>query len=150
VPVFKVEFDKEAELSENQQRYALLKASGLSLDEISTKLGLARKTLLNYSVQPKVKQAIQDILDQTFEQTVAILTKESVTAAKKLSSLVEGEIPRAMEYQASKALLDLLFRARSNADYERRILQIEAALAAKNEGRGEDYDDLLLRAQGEQ
>jgi len=156
VPIYQVEFDKEAELSENQQRYVLLKASGLSLDEISTKLGLARKTLLNYSTQPKIKRAIQDILDQTFEQTVAILTKESVAAAKKLSALVEGEVPKALEFPASKTLLDLVFRARSNADYERRLLQLEAALTARNEGSrftpasdGGEFNELLLRAKEE-
>jgi len=139
----------DMELLPKQKAAVYLRAAGKSWREIQSELGVTERTIDAYSSNPKIKAAINRTLDEIFEQTIAILVSESVSAAKKLGELVKGEKPKAWEFAASKALLDLVFRARSNADYERRLLQLEERLAAKSEPVVEKYDELLLKAREE-
>jgi len=130
-----------------QQKAAYLRAAGKSWNEIQNELGVCERTIDSYAMNPKVKAAVSRLMDEIFEQTISILVNESVSAAKKLGEFIDGKQPIGAQFGASKAVLDLAFRARSNADYERRLLQLEERLAAKSEPAIDDYDELLLRAQ---
>ncbi len=132
-----------------QKQAVYLRAAGKSWREIASEIDVSDRTIETYASNPRVKTAVNRLLDEIFEQTIAILVSESVTAAHKLGDLVKGEKPQALEFPASKALLDLVFRARSNMDYERRLLQLEEQLANKNESKVDNYDLLLEKARAE-
>lgn len=150
--LFKVEFEAKEELTEKQTTAVMLRASGLSWEEVAEHMDISARQLRRYKESPSVKAAVRAATDAVWEQVKITLVKESLTAAKTLASLLDDQdVSPGHKISASRTLLEQAVRAQTNEDLAMRLQELEARLNKPSEEAASqvDYDELINKAQQE-
>lgn len=127
---------RPATLSQKQVAALAAVASGASVEETATQVGVNRTTIWKWKTRPgPFRNALREAQAEVIHQTVRTLAQTGPPAAVVLTTLISTEtVPPAVRTRAAAVLLRELREFVVLADLEDRLQEVEVALGIHREG----------------
>ena len=111
-------------------------AAGKSIPDAAAQAGISERTAYRRVKDPLVQQQMRALRSATRDRVVGQLADATTAAVAALVRNLEAPSPQ-VQVRAATAILELDVRWRTTDELERRVAELEAALAAKEDWYGE-------------
>jgi hypothetical protein len=110
------------------EQLALALASGLSIDQAATKIGVSRSTVLRRWRDPAVKRRVAELRGEITDQAIGKLVDTLCEAVLTLRRLMAESESDAIRLKSASQLLETGLKAAAIAQLEQRLTELESAL----------------------
>jgi hypothetical protein len=120
----------EPKLNAKQEVAATALARGVSVEAAADEAGVNVRTVVRWRTDNDFTQAIADIRRDIHSQAIGQIVDSLTVATAALKEIAaDPSAPASSRVSAAKCLLDSAYRAIEGAELERRLIEVEAAVA---------------------
>jgi hypothetical protein len=118
----------------NDHALLMVLACGATVEAAAKQVNLSDRTIYRRLKDPVFKRQLAQVRADMVQRTAGTLTAAAAECVRTLVTLLNPQEPGPVRLAAARAVLELGIKFREAADIEQRLIDLEAQVAALNQG----------------